>query len=348
LSLCDSQQVCSPSSKSRKQSVIPQRLYKYRAFDARAVELLVDDKVYFANPADFNDPLDTRPSLEADLDVPDLEELLEALTTRRISAEMQAAALSIRYKGPKTMEHIERHTRREAERLLKHIAYMATDPEYEESPPGPQVRLLRHYIEQELLRQYDRGVLSLASRYECPLMWSHYGDQHKGLCIGYSIPEGAAAKNLHEVHYGGSRLVKASHVKSMLEGDVAARQLVDRGVLLRKAADWQYEKEWRIVGARGPADSPLELEEVNFGIRCLPAVRHAVLKALQGREREVKFFQMQEIPGEFGLHRRELDEEDLASKPRRFLSLLEDFEDISGQDVGSEPTHDKGEGAPAS
>lgn len=320
--------------------MIPQRLYKYRAFDARALELLIDDKVYFANPADFNDPLDTRPSLEANLGVQELEELLEALTTKRISAEMRAAALSIRYKGPKTMEHIERHTRREAERLLRHIAYMATAPDYEESPPGPQARLLRHHIEQELLRQYDKGVLSLAGRYECPLMWSHYGDQHKGVCIGYSAPEGAA-KNLHEVHYGGSRLVKASHVKAMLEGDEEARQLVDRGVLLRKAEDWQYEKEWRLLGARGPADSPLELEEVNFGIRCLPAVRHAVLRALQRRDRDVKFYQMEEVPGEFGLQRRELDDEDLASQPRRFLSLLEDFEDISDLEVGNAARKDE-------
>ena len=303
---------------------VPERLYKYRAFDARTIELLVDDKVHFSDPSTFNDPLDTRPTLDADLGVPELEVLLERLTTDRISAEMQSAARSIRYKGPKTMEHIERHTRREAEKLLRTIEYLATDPEFEDPAPGPQTRLLRQYIESELLRQYDKGVLSLASRHECPLMWSHYGDQHRGVCIGYSVPAGAA-KDVHQVTYGGSRLISASRVKAMLEGDAQAHAEVDAGVLLRKAVDWQYENEWRVLGPRGPADSPLELEEVIFGARCLPAVRHTVLRALQGRERQVKFFQIREVAGSFGLQRHELENDDLEFQPRRALSAAEGF-----------------------
>ncbi len=105
-------------------STPPQRLYKYRAFDARTIELLVDDKVYFANPADFNDPLDTSASLDPDLELDGLEKLLENLTTRRISAEMKAAASSLKYRGPKTMDHIERHTQREVQRLLQNLAYL--------------------------------------------------------------------------------------------------------------------------------------------------------------------------------------------------------------------------------
>jgi hypothetical protein len=307
---------------------IPARLYKYRAFDARTVELLVDDKVYFADPSSFNDPLDTRPSLVADLSVPELEDVLETLTTRRISAEMKAAARSIKYRGPKTMEHIERHTRLEAGRLLREIAYLATDPEFEEPPPGPQVRLLRNYIEVALLRQYDKGILSLASRFDCPLMWSHYADQHRGVCIGYSVPT-AAAGAVHEVDYKGQRSIHASRVKAMLDGDEVARKEVDAGVLLRKASDWSYEKEWRMLGDRGQADSGLELEEVVFGARCLASVRHAVVKALDGRDRPVKFFQMHEIEGSFDLARRELDIEDLMTQPRRALTLSEEFEDLT-------------------
>jgi hypothetical protein len=308
---------------------VPDRLYKYRGFDARTIELLVEDKVYFADPSTFNDPLDTRPTLVADLPVPDLEQLLETLTIRRVSAEMKAAARAIKYRGPKTMDHIERHTRLEAEKLLRNIAYLATDPEYDEPPPGPQTALLERYIQSELLRQYDKGILSLASRYECPLMWSHYGDQHRGVCLGYSVPE-AAAKNVYEVDYDGSRLISAGRVKAMLEGDDEAREEVDAGVLLRKAPDWRYEKEWRMLGDRGPADSPLELEEVCFGARCLPSVRHAIVRALDGRDKAVKFFQVHEVVGSFALARRELDQEDLTTQPRRALSLAEVFTGISG------------------
>jgi hypothetical protein len=313
---------------------VPTRLYKYRGFDARTIELLVDDMVFFANPADFNDPLDTSPSLEPDLEVADLEALLQELMTRRVSAGMRAAAASLKYKGPKTMEHIDRHTQREVRRLLDDIAYRATDPDYaQEAVPGPQVRLLARAVEAELLRQYDKGILSLGARFDCPLMWSHYGDQHRGVAIGYSIPETARA-GLHQVQYGGSRLVKASDVRFMLAGDANARQRVDRDVLLRKAADWQYEKEWRLLGTRGPAESPLELEEVVFGMRCLPAVRHTVICALEGRGRNVAFYEMREAPGHFGLRREQLDLDDPepSGRPRRSLTLSEEFGDVSGTD----------------
>ena len=75
--------------------------------------------------------------------------------------------------------------------------------------------------------------------------------------------------------------------------------------------------------------SPLELEEVVFGIRCLPAVRHAVVKAMQGRGRDIKFFQIHQVPGRFELQRHELDESELDGHPRRALSKLEGLEDLT-------------------
>lgn len=43
--------------------------------------MLVEDKVFYADPSSFNDPLDTRPTLEPDLDVPALEQVLLRLIT---------------------------------------------------------------------------------------------------------------------------------------------------------------------------------------------------------------------------------------------------------------------------
>jgi Protein of unknown function (DUF2971) len=89
-------------------------------------------------------------------------------------------------------------------------------------------------IERELLRRYDKGIVSLAERANCPLMWSHYADQHKGLCIGYSIPEDGVS-GLHKVQYGGSRLIEASAIAAMLDGNATAQQRVDAAFLTRKA-----------------------------------------------------------------------------------------------------------------
>jgi hypothetical protein len=312
-------------SKKRR---IPDRLYKYRAFSNRTLDALISDQIFFAAPSSFNDPLDTKPSLHADLDVDALADILGRLVEQRISVEMDAAARTIKYRGPKTLNHIASLSRRRAEQVIAEIRYSATNPEYEVDDSS---RLLFvQYVEDELLQRYDKGVVSLAGRFECPLMWSHYGDQHKGLCIGYSVPD-SAVENLHKVTYGGSRLIEASAVAAMLGGDAAARRKVDEAVLTRKALDWRYEREWRLVGPRGAQHSPLELEEVVFGMRCAHTVKYAIVKALADRRRPVKFYEIRERRGGFLLSRHILDVNELAaSLPRRALDALEDFEPIIG------------------
>lgn len=288
------------------------------------MDALVDDQLFFADPSNFNDPLDSKPTLSTDLDGDALADILTRLVEQRVSAEMSAAAKTIKYHGPKTLNHIALHSRRRAEQMIAEVRYAATNPDYEVDDPARF--LFGQYIEDELLRRYDKGIVSLAERSDCPLMWSHYGDQHKGVCIGYSVPDSAAA-DLHKITYGGSRLIEASAVAAMLDGDDDARRRVDEAVLTRKAIDWRYEREWRLVGSRGPQDSPLELEEVVFGMRCSHTVKFAIVRALERRRRPVKFYEIRERRGRFLLGRYVLDTDELSvSLPRRALELRDFFE----------------------
>lgn len=181
------------------------------------------------------------------------------------------------------------------------------------------------------MRRYGKGIVSLAERANCPLMWSHYGDQHKCVCIGYSIPARAFG-DLHKVSYGGSRLIAASAVAAMLDGDEEARRKVDDAVLTKKAIDWRYEREWRLIGPRGAQDSPLELKEVVFGMRCSHTVKFAIVKALAGRSHPVRFYEIRERHGRFLLGRYALDTDELTvSLPRRALDVYDYFEDLSDE-----------------
>lgn len=60
----------------------PKRLYKYRSFSDRTVGALVDDTVYYADPATFNDSPDTKPVLDIDITA----EVLEASLAQMIEA----------------------------------------------------------------------------------------------------------------------------------------------------------------------------------------------------------------------------------------------------------------------
>jgi len=72
---------------------IPKQLYKYREFNARTLDIVVNDNFHYANAITFNDPLDSRPTVCPDLDNNKLEGVIMELVKRRVAAEQKAATL---------------------------------------------------------------------------------------------------------------------------------------------------------------------------------------------------------------------------------------------------------------
>jgi len=285
--------------------------------------MIVSDELYFADPSTFNDPLDSKPCLEVNVNEMELRGLLNTLVQQRVLAEMSSAANSLNYRGPKTKQHIERYSQKAGHGAVDNVLCLAGGL-IDEHENVSEI-LLAVEIERELLQRYEAGIFSLAERPNCPLMWSHYGEQHKGLCIGYSIPE-CSNVSVRKVEYDRERTVRASDVLAMLNGDQLAKEQVDGGVLLHKAPSWSYEGEWRLTGNRGVQRSPLELEEITFGLRCAMAVKFAVCNALKNRARSVSFYEIVESRPTFELTRREVNVEELASVyPLRSLDSQREF-----------------------
>ena len=300
---------------------IPDHLYKYRIFSDLTVQMLVSDELFFADPSKFNDPLDARPILRGDLKVCELEELLKKLVAARVAAEMEAAARSLKIKTGTAKGHIEKCSLREAEKIIRKIGCMSTGrPKQRERD---QIRMYKSEIREELLKRYSDGVFCLAEKSDCPLMWSHYGNQHKGICLGYSVPK-AAISNVSKVSYEKNRVVEVRDIAATLAGDHEAKQRVDHAVRFWKASEWKYEKEWRVVGERGLADNILELDEIIFGLRCEDEVKFSVIRAMKGRSRKVEFYEISENGRSSKLKKNKLDVDDFApSFPVRSHDLSE-------------------------
>ena len=162
-----------------------------------------------------------------------------------------------------------------------------------------------------------------------PLLWSHYGDQHRGLCIGYTLSRNPELR-LHEVLYDGDRMLLTSLIAdSFLNNDPKSQELLDRNVLLKQAPSWSYECEWRLFSNKGVQDLPLGLKEVTFGLRCPNFVVHKISKALESRENEVEFYEIFEILGRFDLRREPVNIDEMrANLPRTAKSGVETFEPI--------------------
>jgi hypothetical protein len=69
---------------------------------------------------------------------------------------MRAAAKTIKYNGPKTLDHIGRLSRLQADQVIAEICYNSTDPDYEMA--DPQQFLLGHYVERECCNNMRRAL----------------------------------------------------------------------------------------------------------------------------------------------------------------------------------------------
>ena len=95
-----------------------------------------------------------------------------------------------------------------------------------------------------------------ASSYDSMLMWSHYADEHKGICIEYEIED----KNFREVEY--SEKIPICEITKMLKiifGHEFSKTNIDvenedyyfaLKPLLTKGKDWEYEGEVRCIFSR--------------------------------------------------------------------------------------------------
>jgi len=303
----------------------PKKVYRYQLFSDLSVDALCHDQLYFANPTSFNDPLDCQPSVESDSNKAKLRLILAEQIKRRVEAETLSSLEGAKVTGDNAILHAKKVAEQAARNELAHIEYNATNPDYDNVEKA-ECWMLSFEIQSELLKQYDRGVCCFASTVDNPLLWSHYGDQHRGFCVGYNLDR-KPKPELHKIVYGGTRTVHTSLIaKALLERDVISQKILDRDILLRKASPWRYEREWRLFGNRGLQDSPLALKDITFGLRCPTAVRHAIITALQSRPDEMDFYETYQVRGSFRLKKRPVDTGELnAYLPHTARSGVEIF-----------------------
>jgi hypothetical protein len=75
------------------------------------------------------------------------------------------------------------------------------------------------------------GLICFCAHWHNPLLWSHYADKHRGMCLGFDVDD----SGLKTVNYVEER----SDLK-MPPTEENADEL-----LFTKYRDWQYEEEWR-------------------------------------------------------------------------------------------------------
>lgn len=234
----------------------PRYFYKFRSLSgnqAKYVERTIcNNEIFSPAPSSFNDPFDCRPIFSFEASDTEKRKYFNAVAAKKLP-------------NPNRRER-----RAFAKDGRRHIALNSTQQE------------VRDYFVDLLTKKI--GVYCLSEVRDDILMWSHYADSHRGVCLEFDgyIPDFAGA---HQILYRSERRLinpfRDTH-----------KEMVD-AALLTKASHWAYEKEWRIVGPQGPGVrlfAPRCLTGIIFGAQIAPSDAEKVLKWIKRRTLPMKVY----------------------------------------------------------
>lgn len=200
------------------------RLYHYEAFRPEYLATtLKERKVHCSAPAALNDPWDCRPWFDENAleDAASVEELIAWLFSFTPASPVSEAEV--------------RATQNEIRR----------NHQYRRG-------ILRRLSENFLEMIPDRWKLyCLTPVPDSTLMWSHYADNHRGICLEFGVDNNPLFGAAGEVTYLTAHPKWAPH--SLANGDVTR-------VLLTKSDDWKYEHEYRVIALGEGIDRPFSAD----------------------------------------------------------------------------------------
>jgi Protein of unknown function (DUF2971) len=194
----------------------PPRLYKYRSLADNGLKHLTDvlqnHRIWWSSPATFNDPFDCFPVI----DLSGTEAEVKRWSTIQVQRNF-----------PSLTRQIRRQKIREVTQAMRRYVIGSRTANSGGTDAWSEAAL-------------EMGVLCLAENPEDMLMWGHYAQSHKGICLEFDT-RNSPFNLAHRISYSEERSV-------FRPLDLDRSKLMER-VLLRKAKAWEYEREWRIFGA---------------------------------------------------------------------------------------------------
>lgn len=192
----------------------PQYLYRYRSLDGESKTWIRDSilksEYYFASPKAFNDPFDCRPVFRFQSSKAKIIRYFEGVFARQ---------------APK-MNRAQRRTE-----SRQRVSDPSDDPRNEAN-----LDRFREIYDKTVTSRI--GVLCLSSRADDILMWSHYANAHRGICLQF-FAQGNVIETSQPVHYRSLR--PAIDPTSQTHDE-----MLDHAIFT-KSDHWKYEKEWRLI-----------------------------------------------------------------------------------------------------
>jgi Protein of unknown function (DUF2971) len=275
---------------------MPPRLYKYRTTESRTDEYFTQRKIWMAKPSTLNDPLDC--ALKP-IDASGRDQRIRQAKVNHLEGFIWQA-VAAHTDGLPFFNVSGRDIKRLLTRLKKATDFerkyrMANAFLQTAGTPGfSKVEVHEKYIEEQV---QNVGIFSLSEDATNMLMWSHYGQNHTGVVIGFDTSTDCTLSlsgdceavqytdELSEFKFRNTNQM-ALNLELSPSGETKMRSYIPitepqiRRALLSKTTPWAYEREWRFIAQQfGSHDLPAKIKELIFGVNC-PAPQRDRLKAL--------------------------------------------------------------------
>ncbi len=244
----------------------PSFFYKFYSINSKneisIKRILTHNELYFPSPKHFNDPFDSKNPLSYDGDIVEWK----------------------KYFRKQIDKYIPNLTAEQKQTKIKELAQKAQNNSIFDNFPNSHMD--------------EIGVFCMTEKKDNILMWSHYADGHKGICLEFQpIPTSPffviAQEMNYEYKYSKPNMLRSTKDEKML------------AVLLTKSKDWEYEKEWRIINHdNGPGiyKFPTELlTGVILGCSIVEKFKNLIINLALSRNPKPKIYQAKKKKDDFGL-----------------------------------------------
>jgi len=252
---------------------IPPKLYKYQSIGSgsHTIDNLKNGEIWFSKPNLLNDPFDMAIPLLINVNAPDedylvfYDEMMKRITE---PAERRAAS--------------------------KLFSNGRPSPEFKAHINEFQLTLSQQKVIDDFSQ---RGIACFSRRKDSILMWSHYAEGHKGLCLEFdtNYPPFQDKEKLHRVIYN-------QRYPSVSPAAVIRDKYLPITPLITKSIGWKYEKEWRLIMEKGNnvlKYDPNALAAIYFGCSMQDDLKKSVASMLFMSS--VQLFNMKRSSTEFKL-----------------------------------------------
>ncbi len=250
---------------------VPAKLYKYRGVNDYTQAIFKRNELYFAAPSQFNDPFDS--AFQVIVEGPANQKVFEALAFELVKKKLPEFSMKEKLDAAQQIGAALIQTKAEEARLIS-IEKLAKDT-------NDKVR-----------------ILSLSEKNDDILMWSHYADSHKGICLEFDTSPASFLNDAQPVTYDDT-----FPALNLLDIVVDEDLRKTAPWLLTKARQWEYEREWRVLDFDGGSGvksfPPTCLTGVILGCRITDEDRERVLSWILARGGGIAVSQASEVPGQF-------------------------------------------------